>query len=93
MIVMDTNVVCELMRLTPEPAVMKWISGQDSAQLYLTAVTEAELRAGEDRASASEAGAVRDAGQTMERQQPDMGRTKEAEKTPEPKTAERDLGL
>ena len=46
MIVIDTNVVSELMRLTPEPAVMTWFSGQDSAQLYLTAVSEAELRAG-----------------------------------------------
>ena len=46
MIVIDTNVVSELMRLTPEPAVMTWFSGQDSAELYLTAVSEAELRAG-----------------------------------------------
>ena len=46
MIVIDTNVVSELMRLTPEPAVMTWFSRQDSAQLYLTAVSEAELRAG-----------------------------------------------
>ena len=46
MIVVDTNMVSELMRLTPEPAVMAWFSGQDSADLYLTAVSEAELRAG-----------------------------------------------
>ena len=46
MIVIDTNVVSEAMRLTPEPAVMVWFSGQDSAELYLTAVSEAELRAG-----------------------------------------------
>ena len=46
MIVVDTNVVSELMRLTPEPAVMAWFSGQESAELYLTAVSEAELRAG-----------------------------------------------
>ena len=46
MIVIDTNVVSELMRPTPEPAVMTWFSAQDSAELYLTAVTEAELRAG-----------------------------------------------
>ena len=39
-------VVSELMRLTPAPAVMAWFSGQDSAELYLTAVSEAELRAG-----------------------------------------------
>ena len=46
MVVIDTNVVSELMRLTPEPAVMSWFSAQDSAELYLTAVSEAELRAG-----------------------------------------------
>ena len=46
MVVIDTNVVSELMRLTPDPAVVAWFSVQDSAELYLTAVTEAELRAG-----------------------------------------------
>ena len=46
MIVLDTKVVSELMRLAPEPAVMTWFSGQDSARLHLTAVSEAELRAG-----------------------------------------------
>ena len=46
MIVIDTNVVSELMRATPAPAVMAWFSAQDSAELYLTAVSEAELRAG-----------------------------------------------
>ncbi len=37
MIVIDTNVVFELMRLTPEPAVMAWFSRQDSAELYRAA--------------------------------------------------------
>ena len=46
MILIDTNVVSELMRPTPEPAVMAWLSSQDSDALYLTAVTEAELRLG-----------------------------------------------
>ena len=46
MIVLDTNVVSELMRLAPDPAVMSWFSRQDSAGLHLTAVSEAELRAG-----------------------------------------------
>ena len=46
MVVIDTNVVSELMRPAPEPAVMAWFSRQDSADLYLTAVSEAELRAG-----------------------------------------------
>ena len=46
MIVIDTNIVSELMRLTPEPAVMTWFTEQDSTTLYLTAVSEAELRTG-----------------------------------------------
>ena len=46
MIVVDTNVVSELMRLTPAAAVMRWFAAQDSGSLYLTAVTEAELRLG-----------------------------------------------
>ena len=46
MIVVDTNVISELMRPTPEPAVMAWFSEQDPAELYMTAVGEAELRAG-----------------------------------------------
>lgn len=46
MVVIDTNVVSELMRRSPEPAVMAWFSRQASTNLYLTAVTEAELRAG-----------------------------------------------
>jgi len=46
MVVIDTNVVSEPMRLTRELAVMAWFSRQDSGDLYLTAVSEAELRAG-----------------------------------------------
>ena len=45
-IVVDTYVVSELMRLAPPTAVMAWFTEQDSASLYLTAVSEAELRAG-----------------------------------------------
>ena len=46
MVVIDTSMVSELMRLTPDAAVMEWFSAQESAELYLTAVSEAELRAG-----------------------------------------------
>ena len=46
MIVVDTNVVSELMRPTPATTVMRWFAAQDSVSLYLTAVTEAELRLG-----------------------------------------------
>ena len=44
-IVTDTTVVSELMRLIPEPAVMAWFSGQDTPALELAAVSEAERRA------------------------------------------------
>ncbi len=43
MYVIDTNVASELMRPSPAPAVAAWIAGQDAEELYLTAVSEAEL--------------------------------------------------
>jgi predicted nucleic acid-binding protein len=43
MIVLDTNVVSELMRPTPAPAVLQWISGRAAASLYTTSVTQAEI--------------------------------------------------
>lgn len=46
MIVLDTNVVSELMRPIPEPSVEAWIADRDGASLFLTAVSEAELRYG-----------------------------------------------
>lgn len=46
MIVLDTNVVSETMRPTPNPAVIAWLNGQDIHTLYLTAVSLAELRFG-----------------------------------------------
>lgn len=46
MIVLDTNVVSELMKSSPNPAVVKWVDARDSSDLVLTALTAAELRAG-----------------------------------------------
>ena len=43
MYVIDTNVASELMRPSPAPAVAARISGRDAEELYLTAVSEAEL--------------------------------------------------
>lgn len=43
MLVLDTNVASELMRPEPTPGVAAWISGRDAEDLYLTAVSEAEL--------------------------------------------------
>lgn len=46
MIVLDTNVVSELMRARPAPAVLAWLQQSSSAGLYTTAVTVAEIRYG-----------------------------------------------
>lgn len=46
MILLDTNVLSELMRPTPSPAVEKWMSGQPVAGIFLSTITEAELRYG-----------------------------------------------
>jgi len=39
MIVLDTNVVSELMRAAPAPAVLAWLGGFSGDDLYTTAVT------------------------------------------------------
>lgn len=46
MIVLDTNVVSEFLRSSPEKQVETWLSVQDGAMVYFTAVGEAELRHG-----------------------------------------------
>lgn len=46
MILIDTNVVSELMRPAPAPEVLDWFAAQEAADLFLSAVSEAELRAG-----------------------------------------------
>lgn len=46
MIIVDTNVVSELMRAAPEPSVLRWFAENDGGDLFLTAVSEAELRTG-----------------------------------------------
>ena len=43
---LDTNVVSELMRESPEPSVVRWVSGHPVEDLFLSAVSEAELRYG-----------------------------------------------
>jgi len=45
-IILDTNVVSEFLKVAPAPQVEAWLSGQDGMQLYFTAVGEAELRRG-----------------------------------------------
>jgi predicted nucleic acid-binding protein len=46
MIILDTNVVSELLRPAPSPAVEAWLSAQDGAAVFFTAIGEAELRLG-----------------------------------------------
>jgi toxin FitB len=46
MIIIDTNVISELLRPIPEPAVEAWLGEQDGLSIYLTAISEAELRYG-----------------------------------------------
>lgn len=46
MILLDTNVLSELMRPAPSAAVVGWIGRQPAASLFISAITEAELRYG-----------------------------------------------
>lgn len=46
MIILDTNVVSELMRREPNPIVEAWVSARAASSLYLSAISEAELRYG-----------------------------------------------
>ena len=43
---LDTNVVSELIRKSPDPAVAGWASGHPVEDLFFSAVSEAELRYG-----------------------------------------------
>ncbi len=46
MILLDTNVVSELMRPEPDPGVAAWLTDQPAANVFLSVITEAELRYG-----------------------------------------------
>lgn len=46
MILLDTNVMSEPLRHTPESRVIEWIDAQAMETLFLSAITVAELRAG-----------------------------------------------
>lgn len=43
MIILDTNVLSELMRPKPSPAVVAWVGEQLGPELFTTVVTEAEI--------------------------------------------------
>jgi predicted nucleic acid-binding protein len=42
-IVVDTNVISELVRAEPHPAVFAWVSAQSRSTLYTTSVNKAEI--------------------------------------------------
>ena len=46
MILLDTNILSELMRAAPEAAVEQWLADQPAASVFISAITEAELRYG-----------------------------------------------
>jgi toxin FitB len=45
-IVLDTNVLSELLRATPDAAVLAWVAAQPAESLYVSAVTQAEMLLG-----------------------------------------------
>jgi predicted nucleic acid-binding protein len=46
MVLLDTNVISELMRANPAQEVLDWFGLQDATGLFISVVTEAELRTG-----------------------------------------------
>ncbi|HKD01228.1 MAG TPA: type II toxin-antitoxin system VapC family toxin [Terriglobales bacterium] len=43
MIILDTNVISELMKPEPCPAVLAWVADQPATELFTTSITEAEI--------------------------------------------------
>jgi len=43
MIILDTNVISELMRGAPAPAVVRWVNARPAINLYVTSITQAEI--------------------------------------------------
>lgn len=46
MFVLDTNVISELMRDSPHSEVLAWLDNQLTSTLFVTTITEAEIRTG-----------------------------------------------
>lgn len=46
MIVLDTNVISEIMRPEPNPAVLNWLDAQYADELYISAIVKAEIEMG-----------------------------------------------
>lgn len=45
-LLLDTNVLSELLRARPDPAVLAWFAARPSESLYVSAVTQAEMLLG-----------------------------------------------
>ena len=43
MIILDTNVLSEVMKPTPDAEVLAWMDAQPAAELYTTSITQAEI--------------------------------------------------
>lgn len=43
MVILDTNVVSEITRLNPEPRVLAWLDRQFADQVFMTAISKAEI--------------------------------------------------
>lgn len=54
MYLLDTNVVSELRRSRPHPAVVEWLQRVPAAQLHLCAVTVGEIQAGIEKTRAQD---------------------------------------
>jgi len=46
MILLDTNVLSELMKESPNPDVIDWVNVQPEAKLFISTVTQAEIELG-----------------------------------------------
>jgi predicted nucleic acid-binding protein len=46
MILLDTNVVSEVIRARPDPSVARWLAARPADDIFVSAITEAELRFG-----------------------------------------------
>jgi len=45
-IILDTNVISEPLKRSPDPAVIEWLDRQNPTTLYVTTISQAELLAG-----------------------------------------------
>jgi hypothetical protein len=48
-IILDTNVLSELMKLAPDPSVARWLDGRAPESVWTTAISVYELRVGIER--------------------------------------------